>query len=651
MRLNAPLPEPDWRRWRAHAPTLVRLLRTARLTLLYGAAGCGKTALLNGEVLPLLRRRASDQPEHLRPSGRVVVPFSERRGRSNGLLAEHGFEISIGFDDWGDAPLPRLEARIDEALRGLSIPVQEDAPLVDRMATLCEQRGARFLIVLDGFERHLAMPPERADIRDFDDALVDAASRPFLPVHVLIALRGEAAPLLARYRQRIARFDDHFVDLGDQRRVAVPSPLLWLGAGPVADPGIEEIVLPPWTDAPLITDAVDAAVPEAMQVRFAPPRPRIDAVPELTETATPRLPAARPTNPAPARASVPLPRRPFKAWMGLAAAAVLVFAGLLAWLQADRSNLPELSAGDPTSRTPATSPPETVTAPGGPSARVALPVPVPMDLTLDESNPGDRRMAEDLARVVAPGAGLKLNLQLAASSGAAPLDATAQGLAIAHYDALQALRQRAPKAPTRLLLPLRIDEVSFVVRADSPLRTIDQIKGRRLDVGAPQTGRAFTATAIYQRMFGRPPLTSAEADATASMRRLVEDKSVDVVVTVGPLPPAWNDRLHASGGDGIRLLALDRNAAASRKALQAYLPVTVDGAPTLGVMSFLVTRSAQDARSDQRLADLAASLCRSLPELRSRGDAVWASVRPDLAPEVGWPYVPQARAALQDCAR
>ena len=129
--------------WRPHeAQVLAGLLRSARLTVLYGESGPATTALLRAGVLPLLR----DEPVEGAPG-----------------------EIVIDFDDWNDTPLPALAYRLREALPagspGLDLP--DAASLAERLAALHERLGVSFLFVLDRFEDFLQAPPDRADLRAF----------------------------------------------------------------------------------------------------------------------------------------------------------------------------------------------------------------------------------------------------------------------------------------------------------------------------------------------------------------------------------------------------------------------------------------------------------------------------------------------------
>ena len=229
----------------SEAESLAAQLRTQRLTLLFGAPGSGKTTLLTAGVLPLLHRRATDELSGIAEAGGVVLPFPDRRSADEGPMSGHGAleadsehgalqggrhlepdaEVAVFFDTWDQAPLDGLLDRMREAL---SFPIfdgtQRRRSLASTLGSFHRQRGGKSLIVLDRFEEFLVMPENSAGARQFGDALVDAMNRPGLPVHFLIALNEEAAPLLERFRGRIAGLDDHCMRLPPLRKSeATPS--------------------------------------------------------------------------------------------------------------------------------------------------------------------------------------------------------------------------------------------------------------------------------------------------------------------------------------------------------------------------------------------------------------------------------------------
>jgi uncharacterized protein len=206
-------------------------------------------------------------------------------------------------------------------------------------------------------------------------------------------------------------------------------------------------------------------------------------------------------------------------------------------------------------------------------------------------------------------------------------------------------------------VPLFIEEIYFITRADSPLTYIHEIKGRKINIGPRQGSRALTAATVYERMFGAPmPVSQAtyleEKDA---LRRMLTDKSVDVMVLAGAPPLPLLAAMTPEAVHSIKMFELDRDEPQSRRALQAYLPASVaattsgEKVPTLAVMSFLITSDTADPGDLERIGKFARSLCTNLPVLRREGNRKWREVDPDLQLPVGWPYSAPAAEAFRWC--
>ncbi|HEU4459341.1 MAG TPA: TAXI family TRAP transporter solute-binding subunit, partial [Methylibium sp.] len=239
-------------------------------------------------------------------------------------------------------------------------------------------------------------------------------------------------------------------------------------------------------------------------------------------------------------------------------------------------------------------------------------------------------------------------------------------LAIARYDALQAARGDGGAGPLRIVMPLFTEELAFVVRADSPLRWIHQVEGKRINIGPPAGARALTVRTAYARLFNKPLASerSSLAGEAAALDELL-GRSVDVVVLVGNAPAPWASAYPEMAG-GLRLLALDRNHASTQRAMRSMLTAQLDAGadagpdapttPTLAVMSFLVAgggraeAGAAGAAPSVDVGRVAAALCRQLPTLQRDGHPKWREVRPDLQLDAGWPYAAEAQGALRNCA-
>jgi hypothetical protein len=59
--------------------------------------------------------------------------------------------------------------------------------------------------------------------------------------------------------------------------------------------------------------------------------------------------------------------------------------------------------------------------------------------------------------------------------------------------------------PLRVIMPLYNEEIYFVVRSNSPLNFVHEIKDAKINVGPLRSGTAMSATTIYRQLFRRGP--------------------------------------------------------------------------------------------------------------------------------------------------
>lgn len=634
---------------------LAGLLRSSRLTLLTGVAGAGKTCLLREGVLPRLARRVDDLPGGF-ASGEASESvldappeWMERRHYGDACgdaCGEPGSrEVAIYLDTWpAGAPLDALRRQLCAAF-GQEVPAswsqgEGPPPLRQLIETLCREHDARVLMVLDAFEQVLSLPPAEPGAVEFASEWTAAVNQPGLPAHFLLAVRQEAQASLARFHGELPALASNWIGLAPVPGAVLPSP------GPVDLPS--PAVLPAAQQAPL--DAAAPAADPALPVQAE------GAVPEAAERPFP-------ANPAPAPAKAP--------WRRHAAAALLIWGlagvGLAIWALPVHS--PTL-VGRP-------APP----APGA-AAPPALPQQTqanePRDLDPGSATPGGAAptpaqipsAAADASWAIQTGPGQRTDAQVARElqqALAARLPSgDGLGLQIVHYDALEAARN--PPDPTwRVIGPLFPEELQLLVRADSSLRFIHQIRGQRIVTlptaeGAP----AGTAALLHLRLFGQPP-ASGQVRAAAWPQALADLQAgrADVLLMVDGEPSAWLSELSAQKRKGLRLLSLDPAFPQTRQVLQSFLPVRMSlpegwigpagptsGAgrtmPTLAVMSFLTTRA--PPASDADLLRVARAWCQALPELRRSGHPKWRAAQPWLPLGVGGPPVPGMREALARCA-
>ena len=133
------------------------------------------------------------------------------------------------------------------------------------------------------------------------------------------------------------------------------------------------------------------------------------------------------------------------------------------------------------------------------------------------------QIGRDLAKFVAPAS--DIDLEVLASAGSAEnvqrlRYESGVRLALVQSDVYQAFLDQAEAGnaeagamirPLRVIMPLYNEEIYFVVRADSPLNAIHEIRDKKIGVGPIGSGTALTARTLYQRMFDVPlPASSAQ---------------------------------------------------------------------------------------------------------------------------------------------
>jgi uncharacterized protein len=216
--------------------------------------------------------------------------------------------------------------------------------------------------------------------------------------------------------------------------------------------------------------------------------------------------------------------------------------------------------------------------------------------------------------------------------------------------------------PLRVIMPLYNEEIYFIVRADSDLNYIHEIRDARISAGELGSGTALTSTTLYRLMFNEPI-----SDANASFQsnenaliKLITDKTVDVVAVIAGQPAKLLVDMKPEARQLIRLLKLDPNHASSKAALKTYFQTMVrassypnlltEDLPALAVKAFLVTYDYNLRQTKDSLARFARSLCGNFPALQAKGHPKWGEVElalPDLGR--GWFYYPPTAREIRNC--
>jgi len=279
------------------------------------------------------------------------------------------------------------------------------------------------------------------------------------------------------------------------------------------------------------------------------------------------------------------------------------------------------------------------------------------------------RIGQDIASMIAPHA--EIELEVLPSAGSAEnvrrlRHEPGVKFAIVQSDVYQAFLDQAAAGnveagkiirPLRVIMPLYNEEIYFIVRADSELEYVHEIKDARINVGELGSGTALTTTTLYRMMFNRPV---ADAKATFmpnedALVKLITDKSVDVVAVIAGQPAKLLVDMKPEARELIKLLEFDAKHPASQAALKTYFPATVTtksypnllekDLPSLAVKAVLATYDYETRQTRESLVRFARSLCENFSTLQEKGHPKWREVSvamPDLGQ--GWAYYrPMAR--------
>jgi TRAP transporter TAXI family solute receptor len=284
------------------------------------------------------------------------------------------------------------------------------------------------------------------------------------------------------------------------------------------------------------------------------------------------------------------------------------------------------------------------------------------------------QIGRNLAEFVAPGA--DITLEALASAGSAENVKRLRyepgvKLALVQSDVYQAFLDQAaggnPEArnmirPLRVIMPLYNEEIYFIVREDSPLNYIHDLKDAKINAGELGSGTALTTTTLYRLMFNAP-IPEANASYLTNEEALVKlttDKTIDAVAVIAGQPAKLLADMKPEARKLIKLLKFDPNQPGSQSALKTYVSTTVrqtsypnlltEDLPALAIKAYLVTYDFTLPATESYLRKFARSLCQNFSALQEKGHPKWREVSltlPDLGR--GWLYYPPAANELRAC--
>jgi len=283
-------------------------------------------------------------------------------------------------------------------------------------------------------------------------------------------------------------------------------------------------------------------------------------------------------------------------------------------------------------------------------------------------------IGRDLSRFVAPDADIQLEV-LPTSGSAANLrllrNEPGVKLAVVQADVYQGIVDRAITGnaeaaalirPLRVVLPLYNTEINYIVRADSPLNYLHELRDARINGGLVGSGAAVITHALYRMMFNLP---MPEANASflsneEALVKLISDKSIDVVVVAAGQPAPLIANMKPEAQKFIKLLKFDPNHASSKPVLTVYSESNVLAAnypsllrqefTTVAVGAFLVTYDYTLKGTVDNFSRFGKSLCQNFAKLQAEGHPKWREVSltlPNLG--AGWNYYGPTAREIRAC--
>ena len=280
----------------------------------------------------------------------------------------------------------------------------------------------------------------------------------------------------------------------------------------------------------------------------------------------------------------------------------------------------------------------------------------------------------DLAKFVTPDADIALEvLPTSGSAANVKLLRYEPGVkfAVVQADVYQAFLDRAGTGnteaaaiirPLRVILPLYNTEIHYIVRADSEMNYLHDIKNAKINGGLVGSGAALITHTLYRMMFNgpMPEANGSFLSNEEALIKLISDKSVDVVVVAAGQPAPLIANMKPEAQKFIKLLKFDPNHPSSKLPLTVYSSATVttssypnlltNNFTTIAVGAFLVTYDYSLKGTIDHMAQFGRSLCKNFSTLQAQGHPKWREVDlalPALGP--GWTYYPPTSREIRAC--
>lgn len=190
-------------------------LRSARLTVLYGTSGVGKSSVLQAGVVHKLRELAK---EDLKTYGQAEFAVVVYRNWASDPIKGIADAVRVAVADSLQIDPDMLE------------PVPETGDLVKILQQWSERYGLELLLILDQFEELFNFLKDKNPFAEaFAAQLPEVIKTPDLPVRLLIALRDDTLSLLDYFKESIPGLFDNRLEINrltaSNAREAITEPI------------------------------------------------------------------------------------------------------------------------------------------------------------------------------------------------------------------------------------------------------------------------------------------------------------------------------------------------------------------------------------------------------------------------------------------